>query len=141
MSGGAPSSVLFVCVHNSGKSQIAAGAARRLAPHVRVESAGTDPSEQLHAGSVETLAEVGIDIGDQRPRPITPGLVEAADLVVVLGTEAQVTTHDGTPVRTWAIDEPSLRGIEGAERMRLMREEITERVRDLLTDTQESPGP
>jgi arsenate-mycothiol transferase len=128
----APSSVLFVCVHNGGKSQIAAGIARRLAPHVRVESAGTDPSEHLHAGSVETLAEVGIDITDQRPRPITPDLVEAADVVVVLGTEAQVATHDGTPVETWAIDEPSLRGIEGTERMRLMRDEITARVRALL---------
>ena len=138
---GAASSVLFVCVHNSGKSQIAAGVARRLAPHVHVESAGTDPSEQLHAGSVQTLAEVGIDISDQRPKPITPALIEAADLVVVLGTEAQVTSHEGTPVQTWAIDEPSLRGIEGAERMRLMRDEITERVRDLLTDTQENPTP
>ena len=128
----APSSVLFVCVHNSGKSQIAAGIARQVAPHVRVESAGTDPSRYLHAGSVETLAEVGIDITDQRPQPITPELVEAADVVVVLGTEAQVATHDGTPVTTWAIDEPSLRGIEGTERMRLMRDEITMRVRALL---------
>jgi arsenate-mycothiol transferase len=133
---GAPSSVLFVCVHNSGKSQIAAGVARHVAPHARVESAGTDPSEQLHAGSVETLAEVGIDISDQRPKPITAALIEAADLVVVLGTEAQVTTHDGTPVETWAVDEPSLRGVEGTERMRLMREEITARVRNLLTGGQ-----
>jgi len=127
-----PTSVLFVCVHNSGKSQIAAGVARRLAPDVRVESAGTEPSEFLHAGSVETLAEVGIDIGDQRPRAITPDLVAAADVVVVLGTEARVATHDGTPVQTWPIDEPSRRGIEGVDRMRLVRDEITARVRDLL---------
>jgi arsenate-mycothiol transferase len=138
---GAPSSVLFVCVHNSGKSQIAAGIARQLAPHVQVESAGTDPSAQLHTGSVQTLAEVGIDISDQRPKPITPALIAAADVVVVLGTEAQVMTDDGTPVQIWALDEPSLRGIEGTERMRLMRDEITERVRDLLTDTQENLTP
>ena len=136
----APTSVLFVCVHNSGKSQIAAGIARHLAPQVRVESAGTDPSDHLHAGSVETLAEVGIDISDQVPRPITPDLIAAADVVVILGTEAQVTTHDGTPVQTWPIDEPSLRGIDGTERMQLMRDEITVRVRDLLGSDAPSPA-
>lgn len=127
-----PSSVLFVCVHNSGKSQIAAALARRIAPDVGVESAGTAPSATVHEGSRATLTEVGIDIAHETPKPITPELVAAADLVVVLGTEAQVTTHDGTPVVRWEVDEPSLRGIEGDERMRLVREDIRSRVEQLL---------
>ena len=127
-------SVLFVCVHNSGKSQIAAGIARRLAgPGVSIESAGTAPSGALHPGSVETLAEVGIDISDERPKSLTPELVAAADLIVILGTAARVDPHDGTPVQTWPIVEPSEHGIDGAERMRLVREDITARVRALLT--------
>jgi arsenate-mycothiol transferase len=124
--------VLFVCVHNSGKSQIAAAVARRVAPDVQVESAGTGPSTHVHDGSAATLAEIGIDISDERPKAITPALVEAADVVVVLGTEAQVTTHDGTPVERWVVDEPSTRGIEGAERMRLVREDIARRIEALL---------
>ena len=106
-----------------------------------MESAGTAPSEHLHAGSVQTLAEIGIDITDQQPKPLTPELIEAADVVVVLGTPARVTTHDGTPVQTCDIDEPSLRGIEGPESLRLMRDEITARVRALLTDNKENPIP
>ncbi len=126
-------SVLFVCVHNSGKSQIAAGVARHLAvPGVHVESAGTAPSQTLHPGSLQTLAEVGIDASAERPKALTPELIEAADLIVVLGTEAKVDPHDGTPVQTWPIVEPSEQGIEGPERMRLVREDITARVRALL---------
>lgn len=128
----APASVLFVCVHNSGKSQIAAAIARREFPDVRVTSAGTAPSEEVHRGSLDTLAEVGIDVSGERPKPITDALIADADLVVVLGTEARVATSDGTPVVRWEVDEPSTRGIEGSERMRLVRQDITARVRTLL---------
>lgn len=131
----APSSVLFVCVHNSGKSQIAAAIARAEFPHVPVSSAGTAPSGAVHPGSASTLAEIGIDISGEEPRAVTDELVGAADLVVVLGTEAEVSTG-GTPVVRWAVDEPSSRGIEGVERMRLVREDIAARVRGLL-----GPGP
>ncbi|MBX9243820.1 low molecular weight phosphatase family protein [Actinotalea ferrariae] len=127
-----PTSVLFVCVHNSGKSQIAAAIARHEFPHVHVASAGTAPSDTVHPGSAATLAEVGIDITGEEPKPITDDLVAAADLVVVLGTEAQLTTSDGTPVMRWEVDEPSARGIEGVDRMRLVREDIAARVRGLL---------
>lgn len=129
-----PASVLFVCVHNSGKSQIAAAIARHEFPDVRVTSAGTAPSETVHRGSAETLAEVGIDITGEQPKAVSDALVADADLVVVLGTEAQVITSDGTPVVRWEVDEPSTRGIEGPERMRLVREDITSRVRTLLTE-------
>ncbi|KZM34758.1 arsenate-mycothiol transferase ArsC [Oerskovia enterophila] len=128
----APRSVLFVCVKNGGKSQMAAGLARQIAPDVQVDSAGTSPGSSLNALSVEALAEVGVDLSGERPQPLTPELVAAADVVVVLGRDAQVTTDDGTPVVVWDTDEPSLRGIEGMERMRLVRDDIAAHVRDLL---------
>ncbi|RXR25473.1 low molecular weight phosphatase family protein [Oerskovia turbata] len=127
-----PRSVLFVCVKNGGKSQMAAGLARRIAPDVRVDSAGTSPGSSLNALSVASLEEVGVDLSGEHPKPLTPELVAAADVVVVLGREAQVTTDDGTPVVVWDTDEPSLRGIEGMERMRLVRDDIAAHVRDLL---------
>ena len=128
----APRSVLFVCVKNGGKSQMAAGLARQITPDVQVDSAGTSPGSSLNALSVEALAEVGVDLSGERPQPLTPELVAAADVVVVLGRDAQVTTDDGTPVVVWDTDEPSLRGIEGMERMRLVRDDIAAHVRDLL---------
>ena len=111
---------------------MAAGLARQIAPDVQVDSAGTSPGSSLNALSVEALAEVGVDLSGERPQPLTPELVAAADVVVVLGRDAQVTTDDGTPVVVWDTDEPSLRGIEGMERMRLVRDDIAAHVRDLL---------
>ncbi|QDW61578.1 low molecular weight phosphatase family protein [Oerskovia sp. KBS0722] len=127
-----PRSVLFVCVKNGGKSQMAAGLARKIAPDVRVDSAGTSPGSSLNTLSVASLEEVGVDLSGEHPKPLTLELVAAADVVVVLGREAQVTTDDGTPVVVWDTDEPSLRGIEGMERMRLVRDDIAAHVRDLL---------
>lgn len=135
-----PVRVLFVCVKNGGKSQMAAGLMRHaLAQHptqqlveVEVDSAGTRAGTALNSASVESLREVGIDISLQRTQQLTDDLVRAADLVVVLGREAHVEPPDGTPVEIWETDEPSLRGIEGAERMRLVRDDIATRVSDLL---------
>lgn len=125
-------SVLFVCVKNGGKSQMAAGLlARRAGASVRVDSAGTAPGRAVNALSAQVLLEVGVDIASATPKAITPELVAAADVVVVLGTDAQVETEDGTPVETWDLDEPSTRGIEGVERMRLVREDIAARVEQL----------
>lgn len=128
-------SVLFVCVKNGGKSQMAAGLMRHLAvDQVDVESAGTRPGTSLNDLSVSTLLEVGVDIRSEVPKPVTPDLVRAADLVIILGSEAHVEPVEGTRVETWDIDEPSERGIEGAERMRLVRDDIAARVRQLASD-------
>jgi arsenate-mycothiol transferase len=125
-------SVLFVCVKNGGKSQMAAGLMRHLADdQVRVDSAGTRPGGHLNAESVASLQEVGIDISGASPKRVTDELVASADLVVVLGGDAQVSPVDGTPVETWDTDEPSTRGIEGPERMRLVRDDIASRVEEL----------
>lgn len=128
--------VLFVCVRNGGKSQMAAALLLHHAtPGIEVDSAGTEPGTELNAQSVQALNEIGVKMTG-RPQQLTPDLVAAADLIIVLGPEAHVEPTDGTPVRTWETDEPSGRGIEGMDRMRLIRDDIhtrTERLRDELT--------
>ncbi|MFC8044479.1 low molecular weight phosphatase family protein [Nocardia sp. NPDC057353] len=126
-------SVLFVCVRNSGKSQMAAALARRgAAGRIRVASAGTDPGTVLNPISVQVLEEVGIDLDGEYPKPIDLGTAAHADLIIVLGREAHIDPPPGTTVERWDTDEPSERGIEGIERMRLIRDDITARVHDLL---------
>lgn len=119
--------VLFVCVKNGGKSQMAAGLMAGT-PGVQVSSAGTRAGSSLNALSVESLAEVGVDISGDSPTQLTPEMVEAADVVVTLGREAHV---EGADVENWDTDEPSERGIEGIERMRLVRDDIAARVAGL----------
>jgi arsenate-mycothiol transferase len=125
-------SVLFVCVKNGGKSQMAAGLMAKAAEGaIEVHSAGTKPGKAINGLSAESLAEVGIDISGQTPKPVTEDLVRSADVVVTLGREAQVDEIPGTRFETWDTDEPSERGIEGMERMRLVRDDIARRVDDL----------
>ncbi|TNM60407.1 MULTISPECIES: arsenate-mycothiol transferase ArsC [Actinomycetes] len=128
--------VLFVCVRNGGKSQMAAGLMRHAAEKrgldLQVSSAGTQAGDKLNAQSVASLAEVGVDISTERIHQLTDDDVRAADLVVVLGKEAHVEPVDGTPVEVWETDEPSTRGVEGTERMRLIRDDIAARVEELV---------
>lgn len=125
--------VLFVCSRNGGKSQMAAGLAAQLAGgRLEIHSAGTKPADQINALSAESLAELGIDISNEVPTAITDEAIQAADIVITLGSEAKVHEIDGTEFRTWVIDEPSTRGIEGMERMRLVRDDIRRHIEDLL---------
>jgi arsenate-mycothiol transferase len=124
--------VVFVCARNGGKSQLAAALMRHDAGGVvTVASAGTDPGTSLNALAVESLAELGIEVGDEHPKPLTDEMVHAADLVVVLGAEAHVDGDRGVAVETWITDEPSERGVDGMERMRLVRDDIRARVEEL----------
>jgi arsenate-mycothiol transferase len=128
-------SVLFVCSKNGGKSQLAAGLMNQLAAGtVTVYSAGTTPGKSLNPQSVESLAELGIDITGEHPKPITGEVLDAVDVVIVLGTEAKVEPREGTRFEVWETDEPSDRGIEGMERMRLVRDDIKARVRKLYAE-------
>jgi arsenate-mycothiol transferase len=125
-------SVLFVCVKNGGQSQMAAGLMRKIAGDtVTVDSAGTEPGSAINRLSAATLLEVGVDISDQTPKQLTDDLIRRSDLIVVLGRDAQVMPKDGTPVEVWDTDEPSERGIDGIERMRLVRDEINRRIEKL----------
>lgn len=127
-------SVLFVCVKNSGKSQMAAGLMRKIAgDSVHVYSAGTKPGDGINALSAEALAEVGVDISDEEPKPIDVQLLRDVDFVITLGREAHVEAVPGPTFENWDTDEPSERGIAGIERMRLVRDDIAARVADLLT--------
>lgn len=125
-------SVLFVCVKNAGKSQMAAGLMRQIAGDtVDVYSAGTKPGTAINVVSAEALAEVGVDITSEEPKPIDPQLLRDVDVVVTLGREARVEAVPGTRFENWDTDEPSERGIDGIERMRLVRDDIAARVQDL----------
>ena len=127
--------VLFVCSKNGGKSQLAAGLMKQLAGGaVAVYSAGTKPGKSLNPQSVESLAELGIDITGEHPKPVTEEVLDAMDAVIVLGTEAKLEPREGTRFEVWETDEPSERGIEGMERMRLVRDDIRARVRKLYAE-------
>ena len=99
---------------------------------MQVYSAGTKPGTAVNDLSAQTLAEVGVDITANTPTLIDPQLVRDVDVVVTLGREARVDPVPGTRFENWDTDEPSKRGIDGIERMRLVREDIAERVEDLL---------
>lgn len=125
-------SVLFVCVKNGGKSQMAAGLMRAAAGDtVDVHSAGTSPGTAVNALSAEVLLEVGVDITAESPTPIDQQLLRDVDLVVTLGREARIDPDAGVRVENWDTDEPSERGIEGIDRMRLVRDDIAARVTEL----------
>ncbi|WP_050594170.1 low molecular weight phosphatase family protein [Mycobacterium avium] len=111
---------------------MAAGLMRKVAGDtVDVFSAGTRPGDALNALSAESLAEVGVDISAEHPKPIDRDVLAHVDRVVVLGREAQVEPTEGVTVETWVTDEPSERGIDGIERMRLVRDDIARRVETL----------
>ncbi len=126
-------SVLFVCVKNGGKSQMAAGLMRKVAgDSIEVHSAGTSPGTTINDLSAQSLREVGVDITAERPKAIDPALLDRVDLVVTLGREARVDGLPAARLESWDTDEPSERGIEGIERMRLIRDDIATRVEELM---------
>lgn len=130
-------SILFVCVGNGGKSQMAATLATQHAgDRLEIHSAGTKPGSKLNAQSVEVIAEAGADMSQGTPKSIDPELLRTVDRVIILGADAQVELPNdarGTLER-WVTDEPSERGIEGLERMRLVRDDIDTRVRNLIVE-------
>ena len=128
-------SVLFVCVRNGGKSQMAAGLMRKAAAgRIVAHSAGTNPGAKINALSAEVLAELGVDISGETPKPIDPDLLRSVNVVVTLGREAQVDVPAGVDLQNWDTDEPSERGIDGIERMRLVRDDIDARVNALAQE-------
>ncbi|PPG38736.1 low molecular weight phosphatase family protein [Pseudoclavibacter sp. RFBA6] len=127
-----PRNIVFVCQKNGGKSQMAAALLRSVAgPEVRVTSASTKPGTALNQQSVDSLAEIGVSVGDEHPKQLTPEMIDAADLIVVLGAEARVPETPGVVIETWITGEPAERGIEGMDRMRLVRDDIHARVEAL----------
>lgn len=145
MTGQALPTVLFVCVGNAGKSVMAQALMRRSAgARVNALSAGTRAKTGVNPLSAAVINEIGVDITGHQPTQLTDSLIQSADLVVVLGTEARLDPGVTIPVETWETDEPSHRGIDGIERMRLIRDDIANRVQALIAklvpkDTGPSP--
>jgi arsenate reductase len=125
-------SVLFVCVHNAGRSQMAAGWLRHLAGDaVEVRSAGSLPGDRVNPAAVAAMAEVGIDISDQRPKVLTTDAVEASDVVITMGCGDACPIFPGKRYLDWELEDPAGKGVES---VRPIRDEIEGRIRTLLDE-------
>lgn len=128
--------VLFVCVHNAGRSQMAAGFLRELGREsVRVLSAGSAPRESINPVAVEAMAEVGIDIATQQPKVLTRESVQESDVVITMGCGDACPYFPGKRYEDWELDDPAGQGIES---VRAIRDEIRGRVETLLTELRAS---
>jgi arsenate reductase len=127
-------SVLFVCVHNAGRSQMAAGFLRHLAGGtVEVRSAGSEPAERINPVAVQAMAEVGIDITAEQPKILTTEAVKASDVVITMGCGDTCPFYPGKRYEDWVLDDPAGQGIEV---VRPIRDEIRRRVEHLIEELQ-----
>ncbi len=123
--------VLLVCVHNAGRSQMAAGLVKlRSAGRIRVRSAGSDPGEEISPAVVAAMEEVGVDLREEFPKPLTHEAVRAADVVVTMGCGDACPIYPGKRYEDWTLDDPAGQDLAAVRRI---RDEIDERVR-LLVD-------
>jgi arsenate reductase len=123
-------SVLFVCVHNAGRSQMAAALLDHHARgRVRVLSAGSAPADDLNPAVVETMAELGIDLSGAYPKPLTDEAVELSDVVVTMGCGDACPFHPGKRYEDWQLDDPAGQDLAT---VRVIRDAIDDRVRALL---------
>jgi arsenate reductase len=123
--------VLFVCVHNAGRSQMAAGFLQHLAgDRIEVRSAGSQPADRINPVAVEAMAEVGIDLTGEQPKVLTPESVQASDVVVTMGCGDACPIYPGKRYEDWALDDPAGQDIEA---VRPIRDEIRRRVEDLIS--------
>lgn len=128
----APPSVLFVCVHNAGRSQMAAGWLRHLSKgKIEVYSGGSLPGKDLNAAAVTAMQEVGIDIANEFPKPFAVEIVRAADVVITMGCGDTCPIFPGKRYEDWALDDPAGLGVEA---VRPIRDEIRKRVESLILD-------
>lgn len=132
MSGERNPEVLFVCVHNAGRSQMAAALLNHhAAGAVTVRSAGSAPADSINPAVVAAMAEVGLDISREFPKPLTDDAVRAADVVITMGCGDACPVYPGKRHLDWKLDDPAGRDVE---HVRPIRDEIDRRVRDLLAD-------
>ena len=125
-------SVLFVCVHNAGRSQMAAGLLARLAgDRIEVRSAGTQPADQINPVAVQAMNEIGIDITSATPKILTGEAVETSDVVITMGCGDTCPFFPGVSYRDWKLDDPAGQPIEVVRRI---RDDIADRVRALIAE-------
>ncbi|MFB9441885.1 arsenate reductase ArsC [Dactylosporangium vinaceum] len=124
--------VLFVCVHNAGRSQMAAGWLRHLAGDtVEVRSAGSEPADRINPVAVEAMREVGIDITANTPRKLDWDTAESSDVLITMGCGDVCPVFPGKRYLDWSLDDPAGQGIEA---VRPIRDEIRRRVEQLITE-------
>ena len=125
-------SVLFVCVHNAGRSQMAAGFMTHLGQgRVEVLSAGSAPKDSINPVAVEAMAEIGIDISNNSPKILTPEAVQQSDAVITMGCGDACPFYPGKRYEDWVLEDPAGQGIES---VRVIRDEIKVRVETLLAE-------
>ncbi|MFJ3582806.1 arsenate reductase ArsC [Streptomyces sp. NPDC090127] len=125
-------SVLFVCVHNAGRSQMAAGFLNHLAgDRIEVRSAGSIPGDQVNPAAVEAMAEAGVDISGQKPKVLTTEAVQASDYVITMGCGDACPIFPGKKYLDWALEDPAGQGVEA---VRPIRDEIKVLIESLIAE-------
>ncbi|GAA1207756.1 arsenate reductase ArsC [Microbacterium maritypicum] len=125
-------SVLFVCVHNAGRSQMAAGFLRDIAgDRIEVRSAGSMPADQINPTAVEAMAELGIDITAEQPKVLTTEAVQASDVVITMGCGDACPFFPGKRYEDWKLDDPAGQGIDA---VRPIRDDIRVRIEQLVSE-------
>jgi protein-tyrosine-phosphatase len=131
--------VLFVCVHNAGRSQMAAALlSDRAQGRVHVRSAGSEPTDQINPAVVAAMQEVGLDLSQEFPKPLTDESVQAADVVITMGCGDACPIYPGKRYLDWELDDPAGKPLE---EVRPIRDEIDRRVQLLLSELVGAPDP
>ena len=124
--------VLFVCVHNAGRSQMAAGLVKlRSESRVHVRSAGSDPGDEINPAVIEAMEELGVDMSEEFPKPLTDEIVRAADAVITMGCGDACPIYPGKRYEDWTVDDPAGRDLETVRRI---RDEIDALVQTLIDE-------
>jgi len=122
--------VLFVCVHNAGRSQMAAGLVKlHSGGRIHVRSAGSDPGEEINPAVIEAMEELGVDLGEEFPKPLTDEVVRAADVVITMGCGDACPIYPGKRYEDWTLDDPAGQDLDTVRRI---RDQIDTRVRRLV---------
>jgi arsenate reductase (thioredoxin) len=123
-------SVLFVCLHNAGRSQMAAGYLNQLSGgEIEVRSAGSEPADKINPVAVQAMAEEGIDIAPERPKILTTEAVEASDLVITMGCGDSCPYYPGKRYEDWVLDDPAGQDLD---QVRPIRDQIRRRIENLI---------
>ena len=131
--------MLFVCVHKAGRSQMAAALTQHLSGgRVNVWSAGSAPADEINPVAVQAMAELGLDLSQEFPKPMTDEAVRAADVVITMGCGDACPIFPGKRYLDWALEDPAGKGVES---VRPIRDEIENRIRGLLIELQVAPTP
>ena len=124
--------VLFICVHNAGRSQMAAGLVKlRSHGRIHVRSAGSDPGETVNPAVVEAMSEIGVDMSEEFPKPLTDEVVRAADVVITMGCGDACPIYPGKRYEDWVLDDPDGQDLATVRRI---RDEVGERVQRLIDE-------